>query len=95
MLKYTIGFVLGVLAMYAWALQNPNIQYVHPGDTFTLEEVDQLVGYRDRQIHMLNNTLKRKPVCPEPKITAPFLCDCSEEFKDGLMQGWKDCGAGI
>jgi|DEB0MinimDraft_4_1074332.scaffolds.fasta_scaffold17495_6 hypothetical protein len=94
MTKLLTGFIVGILTMYFYTLHNPHVQYEYlgSGDTFTLQEVDDLLRPRDAQIHMLNNALKRKPTCPAiPK----FSCDCNEEFNDGMMQGWKDCGAGL
>lgn len=90
MIKYTIGFIVGVLSMYAYALHNPHIQYVYPGDTFTLNEVDQLLEGRDAHIQMLNNTLKKAPECPLRRIVE---CDCRPDYNQGQLDAWNDCGA--
>ena len=92
MIKLLTGFIVGMLTMYFYTLYNPHIQYVTDGDMFTFQEVDALIKPRDAQIHMLNNALKRKPTCPK---LPEFSCDCRDDFNEGMMQGWKDCGAGL
>jgi hypothetical protein len=90
MIKTMIGIGIGIIAMYTYALHNPHIQYVYPGDTFTLEEVDKLLEGRDNQITMLNNSLKQAPECPLRRIVE---CDCKPDYNQGRIDAWNDCGA--
>lgn len=85
-MKYLLTAIVAFVIGYSVCPTVQKVRTVPPDNMFTTDEVTDIKtgieDYYQEQIDMLNETLKKKPICP-----AVPTCDCQPDYKRGHQDG--------